>query len=87
MHNLAFAVEMPWRSWLSSRRLTRNWVERNPLTGMDEPMDHSSRPHLSPVRLPESRAESVKALRQQHLPGYQIARRTGGRADSVSRIW
>jgi len=36
--------------------------------------------------LPESLVESVVTLRQQHLPGYEIARRTGASAASVSRI-
>jgi transposase InsO family protein len=69
-----------------SPKTAGKWVERYQQAGVDGLMDHSSRPHLSPRRLPESLVESVVTLRQQHLPGYEIARRTGASAASVSRI-
>jgi transposase InsO family protein len=49
-------------------------------------MDHSSRPHCSPRRLLESQTNHVVELRQLHMPGYEIARRTGLSPASVSRI-
>jgi transposase InsO family protein len=49
-------------------------------------LDRSSRPHRSPRRLAEEIRNHVVALRRQHLPGYQIARRAGLSTASVSRI-
>src|ERR1035438_268654 len=69
-----------------SPKTAGKWVERYQQAGVDGLMDHSSRPRLSPRRLPKSLAESVVTLRQQHLPGYETPRRTGASAASVSRI-
>jgi transposase InsO family protein len=49
-------------------------------------MDCSSRPHRSPRRLPEQLRDQVITLRRGHMPGYQIALRTGTSSASVSRI-
>ena len=49
-------------------------------------LDHSSRPHRSPRRLASNLAERVVELRRGHMPGYEIARRTGMSPASVSRI-
>ena len=62
------------------------WVSRYQAGGVDGLLDHSSRPHRSPTRLPESLSSQVLELRRGHMPGYAIARRTGVSAASVSRI-
>jgi len=62
------------------------WVARYLAGGTDGLLDRSSRPHRSPRRLPETLAERVVELRRGHMPGYEIARRTGLSAASVSRI-
>jgi transposase InsO family protein len=62
------------------------WVARYLAGGADGLLDRSSRPHRSPRRLPSSVAERVIELRQGHMPGYEIARRTGTSPASVSRI-
>lgn len=49
-------------------------------------MDGSLRPHRSPRRLPEQLRDQVITLRRGHMPGYQIALRTGTSPASVSRI-
>jgi len=55
-------------------------------SGTEGLLDRSSRPHRSPRRLPSSLAEQVVELRRGHVPGYEIARRTGISPASVSRI-
>jgi transposase InsO family protein len=62
------------------------WVSRYLAGGMDGLLDRSSRPHRSPRRLSESLSGRIVALRRGHMPGYQIARRTGVSPASVSRI-
>jgi transposase InsO family protein len=62
------------------------WVSRYLATGAAGLLDRSSRPHRSPRRLDSSRAERVIELRRGHMPGYEIARRTGISPASVSRI-
>jgi transposase InsO family protein len=54
--------------------------------GTDGLMDRSSRPHRSPRRTHSLLVEKVLALRRGHMPGYEIARRTGLSPASVSRI-
>jgi transposase InsO family protein len=54
--------------------------------GVDGLMDQSSRPHRSPRRLPENLVARVVELRRQHMPGYEIARRTGISPASISRL-
>jgi transposase InsO family protein len=62
------------------------WVARYLASGDDGLLDRSSRPHRSPRRLASSLAEHVIELRRGHMPGYEIARRTGASPASVSRI-
>jgi transposase InsO family protein len=69
-----------------SARTAGKWVVRFQVAGVDGLMDRSSRPHRSPRKLPESVAGRVIELRRGHMPGYEIARRTGLSPASVSRI-
>ena len=69
-----------------SARTAAKWVARFQLTGLDGLMDHSSRPQRSPRQPPSFLLEKVLSLRRQHMPGYEIARRTGLSPASVSRI-
>jgi hypothetical protein len=62
------------------------WVSRYQARGAGGLLDSSSRPHRSPRRLASSVAERVLELRRGHMPGYEIARRTGISAASVSRL-
>jgi transposase InsO family protein len=62
------------------------WLERFRLTGIDGLLDRSSRPRRSPRRLSESLSSRVLELRRGHMPGYEIACRTGASPASVSRI-
>src|SRR5271157_5546203 len=62
------------------------WVSRYLASGTVGLLDRSSRPHYSPRRLAPSLAERVIELRRGHMPGYEIARRTGVSPASVSRI-
>jgi transposase InsO family protein len=62
------------------------WVARYQTKGIDGLLDGSSRPHHSPRRLASDVAERVVELRRSHMPGYEIARRTGASPASVSRI-
>jgi transposase InsO family protein len=67
-------------------KTTAKWVGRFRIAGLEGLTDRSSRPHCSPRRLPESLAEHIVELRRGHMPGYEIARRTGVSPASVSRI-
>lgn len=69
-----------------SARTAGKWVVRFQLAGMDGLLDRSSRPHRSPRQACSSLLEKVLSLRRQHMPGYEIARRTGLSPASVSRI-
>jgi transposase InsO family protein len=69
-----------------SAKTAAKWVVRFQGAGLDGLRDCRSRPHHSPRRLPESLAVRVVELRRQHMPGYEIARRTGISSASVSRI-
>src|SRR5271163_4571094 len=69
-----------------SFKTAAKWVARFRITGIDGLLDSSSRPHRSPRRLPESLAGRVIELRRTHMPGYEIARRTGASPATVSRI-
>ena len=62
------------------------WVSRFQASGTAGLLDHSSRPLHSPRRLSESLSLLVVELRRTHMPGYEIARRTGASPASVSRI-
>jgi len=69
-----------------SAKTAAKWVARFRLTGIEGLLDRSSRPHRSPRRLSESLSGHVVELRRGHMPGYEIARRTGASPASVSRI-
>jgi len=62
------------------------WVMRYRAGGVAALEDRSSRPHHSPRQTAFSLLEKVLALRRGHMPGYEIARRTGISPASVSRI-
>jgi transposase InsO family protein len=69
-------------SWKTAAK----WVARYRLLGTAGLVDRSSRPHSSPQRTNSHLIEKVLALRRGHMPGYEIARRTGLSPASVSRI-
>ncbi len=69
-----------------SARTAGKWVVRFQLAGMDGLLDRSSRPHRSPRQTCSSLLEKVLSFRRQHMPGYEIARRTGLSPATVSRI-
>ena len=69
-----------------SAKTAGKWVERFRLGGIDGLLDRSSRPHRSPRRLSESLYDCVVELRRSHMPGYEIARRTGASPATVSRM-
>ena len=69
-----------------SAKTAGKWVERFRLGGIDGLLDRSSRPHRSPRRFSESLYDRVVELRRSHMPGYEIARRTGASPATVSRI-
>jgi transposase InsO family protein len=69
-----------------SVKTASKWVRRYQGSGLEGLLDRSSRPHRSPRRLPESMVSQVVELRRSHMPGYEIARRTGLSAASVSRV-
>ena len=69
-----------------SAKTAGKWVERFRLAGVDGLLDRSSRPQRSPRRLSDIVAGHVVELRRGHMPGYEIARRSGVSPASVSRI-
>jgi transposase InsO family protein len=69
-----------------SSKTAAKWVGRYRQFGPAGLADHSSRPHHSPRQTAFSLLEKVVALRRGHMPGYEIARRTGLSPASVSRI-
>jgi transposase InsO family protein len=69
-----------------SAKTAAKWVGRYRQFGAAGLADRSSRPHLSPRRTSSLLVEKVFALRRGHMPGYEIARRTGLSPASVSRI-
>jgi len=69
-----------------SAKTAGKWVVRFQVAGADGLMDRSSRPHRSPRQTSSLLVEKVLALRRGHMPGYEIARRTGLSPASVSRI-
>lgn len=69
-----------------SSKTAAKWVARYRQLGDAGLVDRSSRPHLSPRQTSSLLVEKVLALRRGHMPGYQIARRTGLSPASVSRI-
>jgi len=69
-----------------SAKTAAKWVGRYRLLGVAGLADRSSRPHRSPRQTSSSFIEKVLVLRREHMPGYEIARRTGLSPASVSRI-
>ena len=69
-----------------STKTAGKWVGRYLGSGVSGLEDHSSRPHRSPRQTGSFLVEKVLALRRGHMPGYEIARRTGLSPASVSRI-
>jgi len=62
------------------------WLARYRQLGAAGLADRSSRPHRSPRQTDSSLLEKVLVLRRGHMPGYEIARRTGLSPATVSRI-
>jgi len=69
-----------------SAKTASKWVGRYRLLGAAGMADRSSRPRRSPRQVSSLLVEKVLALRRGHMPGYEIARRTGLSPASVSRI-
>jgi transposase InsO family protein len=69
-----------------SLKTVAKWVGRFQMAGVDGLLDRSSRPHRSPHQTHFLLVEKVLAFRRGHMPGYEIARRTGLSPASVSRI-
>lgn len=69
-----------------SAKTAAKWVSRYGQFGTAGLADRSSRPHRSPRQTAFSLLEKVLVLRRGHMPGYEIARRTGLSPASVSRI-
>jgi transposase len=69
-----------------SAKTAAKWVGRYRQFGATGLGDRSSRPHRSPRQADFLLVEKVLALRRGHMPGYEIARRTGLSPASVSRI-
>ena len=69
-----------------STKTAAKWVGRYRQLGPAGLADRSSRPHLSPRLTSSFLVEKVLVLRRGHMPGYEIARRTGLSPASVSRI-
>ena len=69
-----------------SAKTAAKWVGRYRQFGAAGLADRSSRPRRSPRQTSSLFVEKVVALRRQHMPGYEIARRTGLSPATVSRI-
>src|SRR5271163_4297339 len=69
-----------------SAKTVAKWVGRYLQFGAAGLGDRSSRPRLCPRQTSSSLVEEVVVLRRGHMPGYEIARRTGLSPASVSRI-
>ncbi len=69
-----------------SSKTAAKWVARFRQFGAAGLADRSSRPRRSPRQASSLFVEEVVALRRGHMPGYEIARRTGLSPASVSRI-
>lgn len=69
-----------------SSKTAAKWVARYRQFGAAGLADRNSRPHRSPRQTSSFLVEKVLALRRGHMPGYEIARRTGLSPASVSRI-
>ena len=69
-----------------SFKTAAKWAGRYRQSGPAGLVDRSWRPRRSPRQISSLLVEKVLALRRRHMPGYQIARRTGLSPASVSRI-
>jgi transposase InsO family protein len=69
-----------------SLKTAAKWLARYRQFGTAGLTDRSSGPHRSPRQTNSLLVENVLALRRGHMPGYEIARRTGLSPASVSRI-
>ena len=69
-----------------SAKTAAKWARRYRLQGTSGLQDRSSRPHRSPRQTSSALLERVLSLRRGHMPGYEVARRTGLSPASVSRI-
>jgi transposase InsO family protein len=69
-----------------SPKTAAKWLARYREHGVAGLADRSSRPRRSPRQTSSFLVEKVLALRRGHMPGYEIARRTGLSPASVSRI-
>ena len=69
-----------------SAKTVAKWLRRYGAEGVAGLHDRSSQPHCSPQRVADELVERVLELRRTHMPGYEIARRTGLSPASVSRI-
>ena len=69
-----------------SPRTAAKWTRRYQQEGSAGLQDRSSRPHRSPRRIAEDRAQQVEQLRRQRFTGLHIAQTTGLSRATVSRI-
>src|SRR6202789_964219 len=69
-----------------SAKTVAKWVARYRQFGAAGLGDRSSRPRLCPRQTSSSLVDEVVVLRRGHMPGYEMARRTGLSPASVSRI-
>ena len=69
-----------------SAKTAAKWVGRYRQWGTAGLADRSSRPHHSPRQTSSSLLERVVVLRRGHMPGHEIARRTGLSPATVSRV-
>jgi len=69
-----------------SVKTAAKWVARFQIGALEGLQDRSSRPRHSPRQTNSFLVEKVLELRRGHMPGYEIARRTGLSPASVSRI-
>ena len=87
-----YVVEQEWTlkaaaaGFRVSIKTAAKWVARYRLLKVAGLADRSSRPHHSPRQTHPLLVEKVLELRRGHMPGYEIARRTGLSPASVSRI-
>jgi len=69
-----------------SAKTAAKWVGRYRQWGAAGMADRSSRPHHNPRQTASPLVERVVVLRRGHMPGYEIARRTGLSPATVSRV-
>src|SRR5713226_3739295 len=69
-----------------SPRTAAKWTRRYQQEGSAGLQDRSSRPHRSPLRIAEDRAQQVEQLRRQRFTGLHIAQATGLSRATISRI-